>query len=55
MHYELAMDHVGSGMTFWQMARDFEHFKRRTVMVKLTGVNDLMVRQFVLFSVESNI
>ena len=54
-HYELALDHVGSGMTFWQMSRELEHSKLRIAMVKLTGVNGLRVRQFVLASFESNI
>ena len=55
MRYELVLDHVGSGMTFWQMSRELEHSKLRIAMVKLTGVNGLRVRQFVLASFESNI
>ena len=53
--YELALDHVGSGMSFRQTAGAIEHAKRRLFSAKLAGVNDLMVGQFVRALVASNL
>ncbi len=43
MWFNLAMDHVGSGMSFWQMASAIQHAKECTKMAKLAGITDLMV------------
>ncbi len=53
--YELALDHVGSGMSFRQTAGAIEHAKRRTFSAKLAGINDLIVGQFVRALVASNL
>ncbi|KAI2495067.1 hypothetical protein MHU86_19462 [Fragilaria crotonensis] len=53
--YELALDHVGSGMSFRQTATAIEHAKRRTSSAKLAGINDLMVGQFVRSIVAFNL
>ena len=53
--YELALDHVGSGMSFRQTAKAIEHAKRCTSSAKLAGINDLMVGQFVRSIVAFNL
>jgi len=53
--YELALDHVGSGMSFRQTAGAIEHAKCRTHSAKLAGINDMMVGKFVRSLVASNL
>jgi hypothetical protein len=53
--YELALDHIGSGMSFRQTATAIEHAKRRTSSAKPAGINDLMVGQFVRSIVAFNL
>jgi hypothetical protein len=47
MQFNLAMDHIGSGMLFRQMASAIQHAKERTKTGKLVGITDLMVGQYV--------
>ncbi len=47
MRFNLAMDHVGSGMSFRQMASAIQHTKERTKTAKLASITDLMVGQYV--------
>uniref|UniRef100_M4BSY7 Uncharacterized protein n=1 Tax=Hyaloperonospora arabidopsidis (strain Emoy2) TaxID=559515 RepID=M4BSY7_HYAAE len=55
MRYELALDHVGSGMLSRQAAMAIEHAKRRRQTPKLAGINSLMVGQFIRALVASNL
>uniref|UniRef100_M4BQY7 DUF4371 domain-containing protein n=1 Tax=Hyaloperonospora arabidopsidis (strain Emoy2) TaxID=559515 RepID=M4BQY7_HYAAE len=55
MRYELALDHVGSGMSFRQAAMAIEQAKRRTQTPKLADINSLMVGQFIRALVVSNL
>ena len=55
MRYELALDHVVSGMSFRQDAMTIEHAKRHTQMPKLAGIKSLMVGQFIRALVASNL
>ncbi|XP_078473017.1 uncharacterized protein LOC144734619 [Lampetra planeri] len=47
MRFELAMDHVGVGMSFRQTAAAIDHARIRTNTPKLQGMNDLIVTQSV--------
>ncbi|RHY03057.1 hypothetical protein DYB25_011238 [Aphanomyces astaci] len=47
MRFELAMDFVGIGMSFRQVASAIQYAKIRTHTAKLTGANDLIVGQYV--------
>ncbi len=47
MRFNLAMDHIGSGMSFRQMASAIQHTKERTKTAKLASITDLMVGQYV--------
>jgi hypothetical protein len=47
MRFELAMDLVGIGMSFHQVASAIQFAKIRTNTAKLTGANDLIVGQYV--------
>ena len=55
IRYELALDHVGSGMSFRQAAMAIEQAKRRTQTPKLADINSLMVGQFIRALVVSNL
>ncbi|RHY88241.1 hypothetical protein DYB26_011715 [Aphanomyces astaci] len=47
MWYQLAIDHVGAGMSFKQTALAIGHAKNRAQVPKLAGINDLIVGQYV--------
>ncbi|OQR83235.1 hypothetical protein ACHHYP_14942 [Achlya hypogyna] len=47
MHFELAIDHVGIGMSFRQVASAIQFAKIRSNMAELTGANDLIIGQYV--------
>ncbi len=47
MRFNLAMDHVGSGMSFRQTASAIQHAKECTKTAKLASITDLMVGQYV--------
>ncbi|CAK9228279.1 unnamed protein product [Sphagnum troendelagicum] len=47
MRYELVMDHVSIRMSFRQVVATIQHTKDRAKVAKLTGINDLIVRQYV--------
>ncbi|RHY05403.1 hypothetical protein DYB36_006565 [Aphanomyces astaci] len=47
MRYQLAIDHVGAGMSFKQTALAIGHAKNRAQVPKLAGINDLIVGQYV--------
>jgi hypothetical protein len=51
MRYELVMDHVLIGMSFHQVAAAIQHTKDRAKVAKLTGINDLIVGQYVRVAV----
>jgi hypothetical protein len=55
MQFNLAMDHVGSGMSFRQTASAIQHAKERTKTTKLAGITDLMVGQYVRVLVGSTL
>ncbi len=55
MQFNLAMDHVRSGMSFRQTASAIQHAKERTKMAKLAGIIDLMVSQYVRILVGSTL
>jgi len=43
MRYELAMDHVSTGMSFRQVAAVMQHTKERYSLSKLGGINNTIV------------
>ncbi|CAK9252169.1 unnamed protein product [Sphagnum jensenii] len=51
MRYELAMDHVSTGMSFRQVATTMQHTKERYSLSKLGGINDTIVGQNVCVGV----
>ncbi len=55
MRFNLAMDHVGSGMSFWQTASAIQHAKECTKTAKLASITDLMVGQYVRILVGSTL
>ncbi|CAI5727443.1 unnamed protein product [Hyaloperonospora brassicae] len=55
MRYDLALNHVGSVMSFLHAAMGFDHAKRRTQTPKIAGINSLMVGQFIRALVASNL
>ncbi len=55
MRFNLAMDHVGSGMSFWQTASAIQHAKERTKTAKLASIINLMVGQYVHVLVNSTL
>ncbi len=55
MRFNLAMDHVGSGMSFRQMASAIQHAKERTKTAKLVGITNMMVGQYVRILVGSTL
>jgi hypothetical protein len=52
---ELAIDHVSIGMSFRQVAGAIQHAKDRTKKSKLSGINDLIVGQYVRVLVATNL
>jgi hypothetical protein len=55
MRFNLAMDHVGSGMSFRQTANAIQHAKERTKTAKLAGITNLMVGQYFYVLVDSTL
>jgi hypothetical protein len=55
VRFELAIDHVSIGMSFRQVAGAIQHAKDRTKMSKLSGINDLIVGQYVRVLVATNL
>jgi len=55
MRFNLAMDHVGSSMSFRQTASAIQHAKERTKTAKLAGIINLMVGQYVRVLVGSTL
>uniref|UniRef100_M4BUL5 Uncharacterized protein n=1 Tax=Hyaloperonospora arabidopsidis (strain Emoy2) TaxID=559515 RepID=M4BUL5_HYAAE len=55
MRNELALDHVGSGISSRQAAMEIEHAKRRTQTPKPAGINRLMIGEFIRALVASNL
>ncbi len=55
MRFNLAMDHVGSGMSFRQTASAIQHAKEHTKTAKLASITDLMVVQYVRIMVSSTL
>jgi hypothetical protein len=55
VHFELAIDHVSIGMSFRQVAGAIQHAKDRMKMSKLSGINDLIVGQYVRVLVVTNL
>jgi microcompartment protein CcmK/EutM len=55
MRFNLAMDHVGSGMLFWQTVSAIQHAKEHTKTAKMAGITDLMVGQYVHIMVGSTL
>jgi len=55
MMFNLAMDHVKSGMLFRQTASAIQHAKERTKTAKLASITDLMVGQYVRVLVDSTL
>jgi hypothetical protein len=55
MRFELAIDHISIGMSFRQVAGAIQHAKDRTKMSKLSGINDLIVGQYVRVLVAINL
>jgi len=55
MRFELAMDLVGIGMSFRQVASAIQFAKIRTNTAKLTGANDLIVGQYVCVLVATSL
>jgi len=47
MRFDLTLDHISIGLSFYQAALAIQHAKDRTKTAKLGGVNDLMVAQWV--------
>jgi len=55
MRFNLAIDHVSIGMSFRQAAGAIQHAKDRTKTSKLSGINDLIVGQYVRVLVATNL
>jgi hypothetical protein len=55
VRFELAIDHVSIGMSLRQVAGAIQHAKDRTKMSKLSGINDLIVGQYVRVLVATNL
>ncbi|RHY87044.1 hypothetical protein DYB37_010910 [Aphanomyces astaci] len=55
MRFELAMDFVGIGILFREVASAIQHAKIRTHTAKLTGANDLILGQYVRVLVGSSL
>ena len=47
MRFELKMDHVSVGMSFRQTAAVIQHARDHTKTAKLTGMNDMIVDQYI--------
>jgi hypothetical protein len=55
MRFELAMDHVSIGMSFRQVAAAIQHTRDHTKTATLSGMNDLIVGQYVRVLVGGNL
>ncbi|CAK9194975.1 unnamed protein product [Sphagnum troendelagicum] len=55
MRFELAMDHVSIGMSFRQAAAAIQHARDHTKTATLSGMNDLIIGQYVRVLVGSNL
>jgi hypothetical protein len=55
MWFELAMDHVSIGMSLRQAAAAIQHARDHTKTATLSGMNDLIVGQYVRVLVGSNL
>jgi hypothetical protein len=55
MRFELAMDHVSIGMSFRQATTAIQHAKDHTKTATLSGMNDLIVGQYVRVLVGDNL
>jgi hypothetical protein len=55
MRFELAMDHVSIGMSFRQVAAAIQHAKDHTKTATLSGMNDLIVGQYIRVLVDGNL
>ncbi|KAH8952971.1 hypothetical protein BDL97_09G113300 [Sphagnum fallax] len=55
MRFELAMDHVSIGMSFRQAAAAIQHARDHTKTATLSGMNDLIVGQYVRVLVGGNL
>jgi hypothetical protein len=55
MRFELAMDHVSIGMSFRQAATAIQHARDHTKTATLSGMNDLIVGQYVRVLVGGNL
>ncbi|CAK9860169.1 unnamed protein product [Sphagnum jensenii] len=55
MRFNLAMDHIGSGMSFQQTAGSIQHAKEHTKMTMLASIIDLMVGQYIRVLVGSTL
>ncbi|KAH8941002.1 hypothetical protein BDL97_14G014500 [Sphagnum fallax] len=55
MRFELAMDHISIGMSFKQAAVAIRHARDHTKMATLSGMNDLIVGQYVRVLVDDNL
>jgi hypothetical protein len=55
MWFELAMDHVSVGMSFRQAAAAIQHTRDHTKTTTLSGMNDLIVGQYVRVLVGDNL
>ncbi len=55
MRFELAMDHVSIGMSFRQAAAAIQHARDHTKTATLSGMNDLIVGQYVCVLVGGNL
>ncbi|CAN5952398.1 unnamed protein product [Sphagnum jensenii] len=55
MRFELAMDHVSINMSFKQVAVAIQHARDHTKMATLSGMNDLIVGQYIRVLVGSNL
>jgi hypothetical protein len=55
VRFELAIDHISIGISFRQVAGAIQHAKDRTKLSKLSGINDLIVGQYVRVLVATNL
>jgi hypothetical protein len=55
MRFELAIDHISIGMSFKQAATAIQHARDHTKMATLSGMNDLIVGQYVRVLVGDNL
>jgi hypothetical protein len=55
MRFELAMDHLLIGMSFRQAATAIQHARDHTKTAMLSGMNDLIVGQYIRVLVDGNL